>query len=115
MTVMLEKRTRNRVNNMDELLSQLRAHESEARSWLQKAIDCIAPTVVNLTDTTQQAIVSLNNNQGRIAFSNLEGLAGDIYAQAGLIRRAIANFEEYANARHEVRQLKQTLGLKGYS
>jgi hypothetical protein len=109
------ERIRDRVNEMDRLVYRLRANQSEALPWQQKATDRIAATVVNLTGTTQAAIISLNNNQGRIAFSNLEGLAGDIYTQGGLINRAVANFEQYANARHEVRQIKQAPGLKGNS
>lgn len=106
---------RARVNNMDNVLFQLRTHESNAKPWQQKAIDRIAPTVVNLTNTTQAAIVSLNNNQGRIAFSNLEGLARDMYNQASLISKTIGDFEEYANARQEVRKLKQTLKVDANS
>ena len=81
-------RVRDRVNEMDKLLSQLRENQAEAPPWQQKEIERIAPSVVNLTDTTQEAIVSLNNNQGRLYFSNLPGLAGDIYSQARQIVRA---------------------------
>jgi hypothetical protein len=100
---------------MDKLLSQLRENQAEASPWQQKAIERIAPSVVNLTDTTQAAIVSLNDNQGHPYFSDLAGLASNIYNQASQIARTTGDFEQYANARHEVRQLKQTLGLKGNS
>lgn len=90
---------RARVNDMDRLLSQLRAKQSQALPWQQQAIDRIAPSLVNLTDTTEDAIVSLNKNQGDIQFSDLEGLAGDMYNQARLIGQAIGNFEKNANAR----------------
>jgi hypothetical protein len=111
----LLERVRDRVNEMDNLLSQLRGNQAEASPWQQKAIERIAPSVVNLTDTTQAAIVALNNNQGHPYFSNLVGLAGDIYDRASQIARTTGGFEQYANARHEVHQLKQTLGLKGNS
>jgi predicted negative regulator of RcsB-dependent stress response len=106
---------RARVNEMDKLLSQLRANRSKALPWQQQAIDRITPTVVNLTDTTEAAIASLNDNRGHIYSSDLDGLTGDIYNRASQIDRAVANFEEYANARHEVQQLRQTLGLKNNS
>jgi len=106
------ERVRDRVNEMDKLLSQLRENESTALPWQQQAIDRIAPTVVNLSDTTQEAIVSLNDNHGRIRFSNLKDLAGDMYNDATRIEQAIGNFEKYADARQEARQLRQTLGLK---
>jgi hypothetical protein len=108
-------RVRDRVNEMVKVLSQLRENQAEAPPRQQKEIERIAPSVVNLTDTTQEAIVSLNNNQGHPYFSNLAGLAGDIYDRASQIARTTGDFEQYANARHEVRQLKQTLGLKGNS
>ena len=111
----LLERVRDRVNEMDKLLSQLRENQAEASPWQQKAIERIAPSVVNLTDTTQAAIVSLNDNQGHPYFSDLAGLASNIYNQASQIARTTGDFEQYANARHEVRQLKQTLGLKGNS
>jgi len=108
-------RAQDRVNEMDKLLSRLRANESEALPWQQRAIERIVPTVVNLTDTTEAAIATLNNNRGRIQFSNLDGFARDMYNQATVIGQAIRNFEKYASAHHEAQRLPQTLGLKSNS
>lgn len=104
------RRIRTHVNDMDKLLSQLRANESEALPWQQKAIEGIAPAAVNLTDTTQTAIVSLNGNmeQAEIYYSNMHGLARDMSNQATLIRHAIGSFEKSADARREPQQHKQT-------
>jgi hypothetical protein len=96
----LLERMRTRVNAMDKLLLQLRTNRSEALPWQQQAIDRIAPSVVNLSDTTQDAILSLNNNQGHIYASNLGGLADHMYEEAKLIEQAIGNFEKSANAGH---------------
>jgi hypothetical protein len=109
----LLERVRDRVNEMDKLLSQLRENQAAASPWQQKAIERIAPSVVNLTDTTQAAIVTLNDNHGRVGLSDLPGLARDISDRASQIVRATGDFERYANARHELRQLEQTLELKG--
>jgi hypothetical protein len=106
---------REQVNAMDKLLSQLRANKSEALPWQQKAIDRIAPSVVNLADTTQDAVVALNNNQGRVFFSNLGVLADHMYNEAKLIDQAIGNLEKYANARGGAQQLRQTSRLKNNS
>ena len=100
---------------MDKLLSQLRENQAEASPWQQEAIERIAPSVPSLTDTTQDAIASLKNNREEIYFSNMVGLARDIYDRASQIVQTTRNFEEYANARHEVEQLRQTLGLKNNS
>jgi hypothetical protein len=109
----LLERVRDRVNEMDKLLSQLRENQAEASPWQQKAIERIAPSVVILTDTTDAAIASLNDNLTHPSLSNLPGLTRDIYDRASQIARATREFEQYANARHEVRQLEQTLKLNG--
>ena len=97
---------------MDKVLSQLRENQAAASPWQQKEIKRIAPRLANLTDTAQDAIASLINNEGHIYFSNLAGLAGDIYDRASQIARTTGDFEEYVNARYEVRQLGQARGPK---
>jgi hypothetical protein len=94
---------RARVNDMDKLLSQLRANQSEALSWQQEAVDAIEPTLAELTNTTQTAIASLNGNmeQAQIYYSNMFGLAGDMYRQAKRIDKTIGDFKKTANATHE--------------
>jgi hypothetical protein len=106
------ERVRARVNLMDKLLSQLRAKQSEALPWQQQAIERIAPSVVNLSDTTQDAIASLNNNKGHIYSSDLGVLADHMYNEARLIDQAIGNFKKYADVSKEAQQLGQTLDLK---
>jgi gas vesicle protein len=111
----LLQRVRDQVNEMDKLLSQLRENQAEASPWQQKAIERIALRAAELTNSTEDAIVTLNNCQAYPYFSNLPGLAGDIYNEASQIRRTERHFEEQAKARHEVGQLQQTLGLKSNS
>lgn len=88
-------RVRNRVNEMDKLLYRLRVNEPEASARQQKAINRIAPSVVNLTDTTQDAVVSLNHHQGGVYFSHLDGLASDMYSQASAIDKAMVSLEQH--------------------
>jgi hypothetical protein len=94
---------RDQVNHMDELLSNLRAHESEVLPWQQETIDAIEPTLARLTNTTQTAIVSLNGDeeQAQIYYSNMFGLARDMYDQARHIDKTIVNLQKNANAPHE--------------
>lgn len=99
---------RGRVNDMDKLLVQLRENQSEALPWQQQAIDRIAPTVVNLTDTTEAAIVSFNQYQNEVFYSDVPGLAADMYDQARLIDKTLGNFGKSVEARHEPQQLNQT-------
>ena len=92
----LLERMRARVNAMDKLLLQLRTNHSKALPWQQQAIERIAPSVVNLTDTTEAAVVSLNQNQGEVYQSNVYGLSQDLYNQAGLITKTIRDVEKSA-------------------
>jgi len=87
---------RTRVNDMDRLLAQLRIRESSVQSWQRQAIDGIAATLVNLSDTTQAAVTTLNQRQDNVYYSNLRGLAKDMSAQAEVISRTIENQEKGA-------------------
>ena len=87
---------RSRVNDMDKLLAELRTNQSADLPWQQKAIQSIAPTVVNLTDTTEAAVVSLNQNQGEVYQSSVYGLSQDMYEQASLITKTIRDVEKSA-------------------
>ena len=87
---------RPRVNDMAKLLDELRTNQSADLPWQQKAIQSIAPAVVNLTDTTEAAVVSLNQNQGEVYQSNVYGLSEDLYNQAGLITKTIRDGEKSA-------------------
>lgn len=103
------------VNEMNKLFFRLRADERTASPWQQRAIDRIASTAVNLADTTQAAVDTLHNNQSHVYATDLDALAQDMFKQASLIEQAAGNLQKYAGARHEVRQLKQALGLKSSS
>jgi len=94
----LLERARGRVNAMDDLLFQLRMNHSKALPWQQQAIKRIAPSVVNLTDTTEDAVVTLKNNQAHIYATNLGGLADHMYDEANRIDQAIGNLERSTNA-----------------
>jgi len=106
---------RTRVNAMDNLLAQLRASQAEALPWQRQAIERIAPSVVNLSDTTEDAISTLNDNRDRIYFSNLGALADHLYNEAKVIQQEIGNFEKYADAHREAQQLRKELELRNIS
>jgi hypothetical protein len=107
----LEK-VRLHVNDMNELLSQLRAQKAEASPSQRQVIELIAPPSVELADTTQGAFATLRNNENHIFACDLDGLAKDIYKQANRVDQAVANLQKYLQARNEAQKLKQTLGLK---
>ncbi len=103
---------RYRVNTMDSALHQLWAMRGKASKTQQKAIDRIAPTVVDLTDTTQLAITSFNRNRPHLYTSQLKAYTEDMYMQAKLIRSSVEEFQRYSNDRRELHQLRQKLHIK---
>lgn len=104
----LLNRVRQRVNDMANLLGQLRVNEAEASRREQRTIDRITPAILELADATQAAIVSLNQNQDQIYFSNLADLSGAMYNEATQVSQVVGNFEKYAKVRQELQQLAQT-------
>lgn len=103
---------RYRVNAMDAMLNQLRENRGKESIVQRKAINRIAPTLVNLTDTTQLAITSLNRNQSHLYASQLKAYAKDMYTQAKLIGSSVGDFQHYSSDQKELRQLKQKLQIK---
>jgi hypothetical protein len=103
------------VDAMDTALYRLRLNQPKYIAWQRTLISRIAPTVATLTDTTQAALASLSHNTGRIAFSDLHKLAGDMYSDAGQIDLTIAHFNKYEYARSEARELGRTLRLNAGS
>lgn len=87
---------RSQVNDMDKLLAELRTNQPADLPWQRKAIQGIAPSVVNLTDTTEAAVASLNQNQGDVYQSNVYGLSQDLYNQASVITKTIRDVEKSA-------------------
>ncbi len=103
---------RSRVNTMDLALHQLWAVRSKASSIQQKAINRIAPTLLDLTDTTQLAIKSFNRNRPHLYTSQLKAYTQDMYMQAKLIGNSVQDFHQYSNDRRELQQLRRKLNNK---
>lgn len=105
------------VDAMDNELCRLRVIRRVTLPWQQKAIDRAAPTVIELTDYVRDAIQNLNNNQITVNILD-RSYAQDVdfmYRRANTIAGSIGNFEEYAAARTEIRQLSPKLGMRGTS
>jgi hypothetical protein len=100
------------VNDMDHVLYRLRLNQATYIPWQRNLITRVTPTIITLTGTTQDALVTLNQNHDRIAFTNLPGLTKDMYNDAGQIDQSIQNFDKYENARHDVREFGQLLGVR---
>jgi hypothetical protein len=106
---------RDHVNQMNKLLSYLRVHQAEASPLQKQIIEQVAAPAIELADTTSRAIDVLNNDGTHLSMSDLPGLADAIYNEASRVDQTVEDFDKYVHARHEERQLGQTLGLKNNS
>lgn len=105
------------VNAMDDTLYSLRSIRQQAAPWQQKAIDRIAPKVIELTDYFQAAVHSLNNNPITLHLldQNYAQDTAGMYQRANTIANSIGRFENYATARAEARRLSRKLDLSAAS
>jgi hypothetical protein len=101
------------VNAMDEELCRLRLIRRVTLPWQQKAIDRVAPKMIELTDYVEDALQNLNEKHNTVNTLD-RSFAQDadfMYRRADTIARSIGNFEEYAAARTEIQQLSPKLGM----
>jgi len=104
---------RDEVNQMNRLLSSLRAHKAEASPLQQAIIERVAAPAIEMAGTTELAIDTVNNDGTHLYTSDLPGLADSIYQEASRVDQTVAELDKYVHARHEEQQLRRTLGLKG--
>ena len=109
---------RKQVNDMDGMLCRLETIRRVSSPWEKQAISRIAPSVVELSDTTQATIDYLNQNQRALVFPAYTDEAGIMYNKAGRIVNFVNEYQKYVNERneartlrHDVHQLGTTLGV----
>jgi hypothetical protein len=106
-------RVKAQVNDMNATLFRLRGIHQMALPWQQKAISSVTPKVIELTDYVHDAIQKLNHNQTTVHVLD-NGYAQDadfMYRRANTIALSIGEFEKYAAARTEIKQLSPALGM----
>jgi hypothetical protein len=105
------------VNDMNATLYRLRGIRQMALPWQQKAIDRVAPKMIELTDYVEDAIQNLNENHITVHILDKSyALDADyMYQRANTIARSIHQFEEYAAAKSEVNELSPKLGTNAGS
>jgi hypothetical protein len=104
-------RLKAQVNPMDAMLCRLRRIQRATLPWQQKAIQRIAPAVTELTNTTQYALNYLNAHRQRLWAPTYTGDANDMYSEANRIVTNVRNFQEYAMATNQLRELRPKLGM----
>jgi hypothetical protein len=104
-------RARTAVNAMDRDLQSLERIKSDAAPWQRDEINRVAPSVVELSDYTRNAIHFLNRNHNYLFAPSYRNDANYMYMKARTIATSIHQFDRYASARHEVHHLGDTLGI----
>ena len=73
------------INQIDQMVRQLRVMEEKLPQAQQAEINQIAPAAAELTNTTQAAIDYLANNQDRTVFPPFTSYADEMYVEAARI------------------------------
>ena len=81
--------------------------------WQKEAIERMTPMVVSLVNDTQQAIVAVTKDQGRLFASSLRRDVTDMYKQARNIDSSAYRDVEYAKTHNNPRQMKGTSTASG--
>jgi hypothetical protein len=92
---------RSPVNAMDHLLCRLETIRRVTSPQERKAIDRLAPSVIELSDSTQDAIQYLNNHQQALMFPAYTDQAEIMYNKADRIVESVNAYQRYASEQPE--------------
>jgi hypothetical protein len=106
-------RMRTHVNDMDQMISRLRQIRGRVLPWQRKAIDQITPSVIELTDYTQNAIDYLNRHHHYLWNPSYTADSRYISSKAAEVASLADRFTDYATDMRAARKLGRQLGLKG--
>ena len=109
---------RTRANAMDGMLCRLETIRRVSSPWEKQAISRVAPSVVELSDSTQAAIHYLNHNQEALMFPAYTNQAAVMYNKANRIVNFVDQYQKYVSERtqarvlrHDAHQLGTNLGV----
>jgi hypothetical protein len=105
-------RIRTAVNDMGAKLCRLETIRRVVQPWQQKEIDRVAVATKLMADNVEDAILFLNSHHQELWSPTYVRYAANIQSESVDLSHTLASFEEYAQARHEVRDLSKTLGVR---
>jgi uncharacterized protein YacL (UPF0231 family) len=105
-------RLKTEVDDMGAKLCRLMMIRRVVAPWQQEAIDRIAPQIQLIADNAQDAIHFVNNHQESLWQPAYQRYVSNLYHESKSLSNTVNNFEEYAHARIEYRQLESRLGMK---
>jgi hypothetical protein len=99
------------VNSIDQMLYELRTIRGMVSPAEQRAIALVAPSVVELSDTTQDAIVYLGQHEDALMFPPYRDDAEVMYNKANRIVNFVNHYQAYVLERARTREFGSDLGL----
>ena len=100
------------VNDMGAKLCRLTVIRRVAAPWQQAAIDRITPELQMIANNADDAIQFVNRHQEALWQPVYTRYVDNLYQEANSVSNTVNNFEAYAHARTEYRELRETLGIK---
>jgi hypothetical protein len=94
------------VNRMGADMCRLQTIQRSVLPWQEKAIKQLTPMVVSLVDDTQQAIVLLNQDQGKLFATNYGHYIDAMYNETRQIKNSANHDVLYAQVQHKLNQLE---------
>lgn len=98
---------RDRINAMDRLLCRLETIRRLSSPAEQKAIDRLAPSVLELSESAREAIHYVNEHQDALMFQPYTMQAGVMYDEANRVVSAVNAYERYAAEQPEAQVVPQ--------
>jgi hypothetical protein len=101
------------VNRMGADICRLQTIQGSVLPWQKKAIERLTPMVLSLVNDTQQAIVLLDHNEGRLFATNYGHYIDAMYNETSQIKNSANHDVLYAQVRHKLNQLENNRTASG--
>lgn len=99
--------TRTHVNDMDRMLCRLQSIRRVTNPWERKAIADIAPSVIELSDSTRDTVNYLRGHEDALMFPAFTDQAEVLYDKSNRIVNLVNRFQDYASERAEAHKFNQ--------
>ena len=104
-------RAKRHVNDMDQTLYELRSIQTMCTPAERRTIRLLAPSVVELSDTTQSTIAYLNQHELTLMFPKYGDDAQVMYTKANRVVNFVNDYQDYVLERARLRELRSDLRI----
>lgn len=99
------------VNDMGQKLCRLETIRRAVAPWQQKTIDRIAPSVVLMADSTQDAILYVNAHRYDLTSPTYRQYVDNLYAEGSNLTQSAEDAVQYAKVLGEYHELRGEIGV----